>query len=329
LPGVSITPKMIPTNRRDFLRTVIAGLTGVATGRGASLDESAGRHRPLFHYSVCNELFEKWDFADSCRAARKFGYEGLEIAPFTLADRVDDISKERRKQFGHIIESEGLKFVGLHWLLVTPKWLHITTAQRDIRERSWHYFRKLVDFCGDLESYASARPAGAVMVLGSPKQRGTQGNTPADANGYLAEGLASLAPQAAARRITICLEPLDHTQTDVVNTLAEAVAVVRKVNHPAIQTMFDFHNTADEKEPVDLLVERYYPMIRHVHINEMDGRGPGTGHYDFRPVLRVLKNRKYSGWVSLEVFDFKEGAESIGREAMRYLRKLETQLSDA
>src|SRR5215471_11554080 len=128
---------MIPTNRREFLRTVIAGLTGVATGRGAPLDESAGRHRPLFHYSVCNELFEKWD-----------------IAPFTLADSVDDISKERRKQFGHIIESEGLKFVGLHWLLVTPKWLHITTAQRDIRERSWHYFRKLVDFCGDLESYA-------------------------------------------------------------------------------------------------------------------------------------------------------------------------------
>lgn len=324
---VSIRHNMIPTTRRAFLRTAIAGLMGAAPGRGASLDQTAGRHKPLFHYSICNELFEKWDFADSCRAARKFGYEGLEIAPFTLADSVDDISNERRKQFGRIIESEGLKFAGLHWLLVTPKWLHITTAQRDVRERSWHYFRKLVDFCGDLESSASTRPAGAVMVLGSPKQRGTQGNTAADARWYLAEGLANLAPQAAARRITICLEALDHSQTDVVNTLAEAVAVVREVNHPAIQTMFDFHNTADEKEPVDLLVERYYPMICHVHINEMDGRHPGTGHYDFRPVLEVLKNRKYSGWVSLEVFDFKEGAERIGRAAMEYLRKLETQLS--
>ncbi len=320
-------PKMIPITRRSFLRAATVGLVDAAAGRGTCVDESARLRKPLFHYSICNEIFEKWDFADACRAARKLGYEGLEIAPFTLADSVDDISSERRKQLGHIIQSEGLRFAGLHWLLVTPKWLHITTADRGVRERSWQYFSKLVDFCGDLASSASTRPAGAIMVLGSPKQRGTQGNTPADASRYLAEGLAGLAPQAAAHRITICLEALDHSQTNVVNTLAEAVAVVRKVNHPAIQTMFDFHNTADEKEPVDLLVERYYPMTRHVHINEMDGRHPGTGHYDFRPVLRVLKKRKYSGWISLEVFDFKAGAERIGREAMEYMRKLETQLS--
>jgi sugar phosphate isomerase/epimerase len=274
--------------------------------------------KPVFRYSICNEVFQKQEFAAACHAARQMGYTGLEIAPFTLADNIDDVSPARRKELRNILHSEGLLFAGMHWLLVTPKWLHITTADQSVRERSWEYFGKLVDFCGDL--------GGGVMVLGSPKQRGTQGISRQEATKHLADGLARLAPRAAARHATISMEALDHSQTDVVNTLADAVAVVKQVNHPAIQTMFDFHNIPDETEPPEVLVRRFRPMIRHVHINEMDGRHPGTGHFDFLPVLRVLKETKYTGWVSLEVFDFTPGAERIGSEAMAYMKKLETAL---
>ena len=291
------------TTRRELLLTTAALLAAP---------------KPPFRYSICNEVFEKQEFAAACGAARRMGYTGLEIAPFTLADDIDDISLARRKELRDILRSEGLTFAGMHWLLVTPKWLHITTGDKSVRERSWEYFGKLVDFCGDL--------GGAVMVLGSPKQRGTQGASREDATKHLAEGLARLAPRAAARHATISLEALDHTQTDVVNTLAEAVAVVKQVKQPSIQTMFDFHNIPDETEPPEVLVRRYRPMIRHVHINEMDGRHPGTGHFDFLPVLRVLKETKYTGWVSLEVFDFSLGAERIGGEAMAYMRKLEAQI---
>ncbi|MCX6618593.1 MAG: sugar phosphate isomerase/epimerase [Acidobacteria bacterium] len=300
-------------HRRLFLKgggTAIAGASRLKT-----LAEPA--RKPLFTYSICNEIFEKWDFAETCRTARKLGYAGIEISPFTLADNIDDIKPARRKELRDIIRSEGLRFVGLHWLLVTPKWLHVTTADKDVRERSWQYLGKLIEFCGEL-----GQPA--IMVFGSPKQRATgPGVNREQAIKYLTDGLAGAAPQAAARKITICLEALDHGQTDVVNTLAESVAAVKQVRHPAIQTMFDYHNVGDEKEPSEALVRRYYPMIRHVHINEMDGRHPGTGKYDFVPVLKVLKEKKYTGWVSLEVFDFKLGAERIAREAIEYIRGVE------
>jgi sugar phosphate isomerase/epimerase len=296
------------STRRQFLATAAASFA------------LRGQDRSLFRYSICNEIFEKWEFAAACRAARKMGYEGLEIAPFTLADSVDEISAARRKELRGILSSEGLRFAGLHWLLVTPKWLHITTGEKDIRERSWEYFGKLIDFCGDLGP-------GGIMVLGSPKQRGTRNATREEAVKRLAEGLAAVAPRAAARRATICLEALDHGQTDVVNTLDESVAMVRQINHPAIQTMFDYHNVGDEKEASDVLVRRHYPMIRHIHINEMDGRHPGTGSMDFVPVLKVLKEKGYRGWISLEVFDFKAGAERIGSEAMEFLKKLEARLT--
>jgi sugar phosphate isomerase/epimerase len=83
--------------------------------------------------------------------------------------------------------------------------------------------------------------------------------------------------------------------------------------------MFDTHNAVDEIEPHAALVEKYYDLIRHVHVNEMDGGYCGTGSYDFRPVLDVLRRRGYPGWVSLEAFDFKPGAETIANESLRYL----------
>jgi sugar phosphate isomerase/epimerase len=307
------------TTRRSFAKGAALGLLSAPAWLKAAPQSPRA---PLFNYSICNEVFEKWEFAATCRAVRKAGFAGIEISPFTLADSVDDIGAGRRKELRDIIRSEGLRFVGFHWLLVTPAWLHITTPDKEVRERSWQYFEKLIDFCGAL--------GGGVMALGSPKQRGTRdGATRQEATKRLVEGLARVAPRAAARQATICMEALDHAQTDVVNTLAEAVAVVRKVNHPAVRTMFDYHNVADEKEPSEVLVRRYYSLIRHVHINEMDGRHPGTGSYDFRPVLRVLKEKKYGGWISLEVFDFKMGAERIARETMEYMRSLEPQLTNA
>lgn len=305
---------MTRLTRRELLRTVTAASSAVL---------ATASPRQLFQYSICNEVFEKWDFAKSCRAAKKMGYSGIEIAPFTLAENVDDISAARRKELRDIIHSEGLRLAGMHWLLVTPSWLHITTGDKDVRERSWQYFRKLVDFCGDL---AGSKDGNPVMVLGSPKQRGTRGASRDEATKHLTAGLALLGPQAGSHHVTISLEALDHSQTDVVNVLAESVAIVKQIHHPAIQTMFDFHNTPDETEPHDALVRRYYPMIKHVHINEMDGRHPGTGHYDFLPVLRVLKEKGYRRWVSLEVFDAKPGAEKIGTEAMDYFKKLEEKL---
>ncbi len=271
-----------------------------------------------FKYAICNEVFEKREFAVQCRTIRAAGFQGIEIAPFTLADHLDDISRSRRRELRATIEGEGLQFAGLHWLLITPKWLHLTTADQAIRKKSWDYFLKLIDFCADMGK--------GVLVLGSPNQRGSKGNTPAEAGDNLRKGLAKVAPHARESGCTILIEALPSKDTNVVNTLSEAVQMVKELNTPAIQTMFDFHNTPDEKDPMDTIVRRYFQYIRHVHINEMDGRHPGTGNLDFLPVFKVLAELKYTGWVSLEVFDFKPGAESILRETMAYLRKLETRL---
>jgi D-psicose/D-tagatose/L-ribulose 3-epimerase len=308
-------------DRRGLICAGAAALGSALTSRWAASVGKPSQAPMRFRYAACNEMFEKADFASQCRTIHDAGFQGIEIAPFTLADSLDEISAERRRDLRDTIRSEGIRFAGLHWLLITPKWLHLTTADQGIRQKSWDYFLQLIDFCSDL--------GGGVMVLGSPKQRGSQGNTPADALKLFQEGLARIAPHAEERRCVIAIESLPRKDTDVVNTLQEAVRIVREIRSPAIQTMFDFHNTTDEREPMDLLVREYFPYIRHVHINEMDGRYPGTGNLDFLPVFRVLAERRYDGWISLEVFDFKPGAAEILSRTMAYLHNLEKTLTAA
>jgi sugar phosphate isomerase/epimerase len=84
--------------------------------------------------------------------------------------------------------------------------------------------------------------------------------------------------------------------------------------------MFDVHNAIDEAEPHAALVERHFDAIRHVHVNELDGRYCGAGDYDFTPLLEVLQRRAYAGWISVEVFDFSPGPERIAVESLRHLQ---------
>lgn len=269
--------------------------------------------RYQFRHAMCNEAYEKRPFAEVCRSVRKAGYTGIEIAPFTLADDPASITAAQRREYRSIIEGEGLRFAGLHWLMVSPKGLHVTTPDKALRQRSWGHIRNLVDLCADLG------PDG-VMVFGSPKQRETTGGlTREEATRNFVEGLAGVAPHASDRGVKVLIEALPANQCNVILTLEEAVSLVKEINLPAVQTMFDTHNAVDEKEPHAQLVDKYFPYIRHVHVNETDGGHCGTGSYDFKPVLAVLRRRNYPGWVSLEAFDFKPGAETIANESLRYL----------
>jgi sugar phosphate isomerase/epimerase len=266
-----------------------------------------------FRHSMCNEAFEGRPFAEMCAAIRHAGYTGIEIAPFTLAESPSGIGAGTRKEYRDIMQSEGLEFAGLHWLMVSPKGLHVTSPDGELRGRSWGHIRELIDLCADLG------PNG-VMVFGSPKQRSTTGGlTRAEATRNFIDGLAGVAPHACARGVTILVEALPANQADVILTLAEAVAIVDEIASPAVRTMFDVHNAIDETAPHAELVDRYFDYIRHVHVNELDGRHCGAGDYNFKPVFEVLRRRNYSGWVSLEAFDFSPGAERLAEESLRHL----------
>src|SRR4051812_32764493 len=114
-------------------------------------------------FAICNETFGDWSWERTCRFVAASGYDGIEIAPFTFAPSVEEIALDRRHEILRVAEDSGLEIVGLHWLLVSPKGLHLHTREAALRQRTVEYLRALIHFAGDLGA--------PVMTFGSPAQR--------------------------------------------------------------------------------------------------------------------------------------------------------------
>jgi len=265
-------------------------------------------------FAICNEIFQGWRLEDAFAFIKDVGYDGVEIAPFTLAERVEQISADERERIKGLAEKFGLEIVGLHWLLVSPPGLHLTTPDDSVREQTKAYFRELIRFCADL--------GGKIMVVGSPKQRSlVPGDTYEAAWERAKNFFAELLPLAEEHEITFCIEALPG-ETDFIPTLDEALRFVREMNHPNLQTMVDVKSAVNEGLRLDEAVRKAAPHLRHVHANDANKLGPGMGEVDFTPLARALKEVNYDGFVSVEVFDFSPGAERIARESLDYLRKV-------
>lgn len=275
-----------------------------------------------YRFAVCNELFQQLPFDAVCKQVRALGYRGLEIAPFTLSNDPAALSASEREQIRQTMAEHHLGFVGFHWLLAAPAGLHATTRDETVRKRTWNYVHELIDLCADLAASETRGPGETpLLVFGSPNQRSTvEGMTPREATDILTHELAHAAPHAESRGVKILIEALAPDQTDVITCLKDAVSIVKQIGSPAIGTMFDTHNAVAEPEPHAELVRKYAPYIHHVHVNELDGREPGMGNYDFSALLTALGELNYSGWVSLEAFDFSRDAGEVAARALNHLK---------
>jgi sugar phosphate isomerase/epimerase len=270
-------------------------------------------------YAICNETFEGWDHARVCEQVARLGYTGLEMAPFTLAPRITDVTAELRRQLRRQAETTGLQIIGLHWLLAKTQGLQLTAPEPDVRQRTADYLVELARCCQDL--------GGDLMVFGSPAQRRIPaGATLAQATDFAVDTLERALPGIAAAGVKLCLEPLSPPEADFINTCAEGTAIIRRINHPNLVLHLDVKAMSTDDGPTPELIRRYGPRAGHFHANDPNRRGPGFGNTDFVPIFQALKDSGYAGWVSVEVFDYSPDPETIARESIRYMRECEAKV---
>lgn len=264
-------------------------------------------------FCVCNEIFQGWKLEDVFGYAAKLGYDAVEIAPFTMANSVTEISRAERKRVRDLAARHVMQIAGIHWLLVKPEGLYINHPDRAIRERTAAYFCELTNFCADI--------GGTRMVLGSPKQRNLLPNvSPDQARDLTLETLHDALTLASERNVTICFEPLGPGETNFVNTAAEAIALVQRLPSPHFQIILDVKAMSSEAKPIPQIIRESWPHFAHFHANDPNLKGPGFGKVDFKPIAAALKEVGYDGFVSVEVFNFEEGPETIASRSLAYLQ---------
>jgi sugar phosphate isomerase/epimerase len=265
-------------------------------------------------FAICNETFEGWEHERVCRFVAEVGYAGLEIAPFTLAPLISQVSPEQRARVRGQAEAAGLQIIGLHWLLARTEGLHLTSPDEQVRRRTADYLVELARCSRDL--------GGNLLVFGSPAQRRLQpGISREQGWDYGADTLRRALPGIADCSVRLCLEPLAGSETDFINSCAEGVEMLERVPHPNFALHQDVKAMSAEETPVPELVRRYSSRTAHFHANDPNKRGPGFGATDFVPIFQALSDTGYNGWVSVEVFDYTPDPETIARQSLRYMRE--------
>jgi len=265
-------------------------------------------------FGICNETYQGWEFDAACAHAASAGYDGIEIAPFTLADDPRELSLEAATRYGRVAMQAGLEVIGLHWLLVKPMGLHLTTDDTAVRKQTIGFASRLAEIC--------AAMSGKIMVWGSPKQRNiAAGQKREDARGHAVDAIWDICEVAGPLGVTIAMEPLGPAETNFLNTAAETIEFIRAVDHPACQLHLDVKAMSTERLTIPEIITASRPWLRHFHANDPNLRGPGFGNVQFEPIAEALYSAGYEGFVSVEVFDYTPDPETIATNSIAYLKR--------
>ncbi len=264
-------------------------------------------------FAICNEIFQGWTMEQTMAFAAQAGYDALEIAPFTLAALVTDVPAVERQRLRDAAARHGLSISGVHWVLAKTEGLHLTHPDAGVRQRTSRYLCALVDFCADL--------GGSVVVVGSPKQRSRlPGVSPLQAWEWATAVFREPVMRAEQRSVTLCLEPLAPTETDFINTAAEAIQFVDQLHTPHFKIILDVKAMSAEAKPIPQIIRESWPQFAYFHANDPNLKGPGFGAVDFGPIATALHEVGYRGYVSVEVFNFDEGPRVIATRSLECLR---------
>ena len=266
--------------------------------------------------ALCNEVLRDMEFAKQCDYAAALGYDGLEVAPFTVSDQPHLLDAAARQALRRGAKDAGVVVTGLHWLLVAPAGLSLNGPDAALRQRTLDVMLRLVDLCAEL--------GGTVLVHGSPAQRSVAAGDDRDAAWKRARDSFTTVAEAAGKvGVTYCIEPLAQRETNFINTVEEASRMVKEVGHRAFRTMVDTSAAgAAESEPVAAVLDRWLPsgLIAHVQVNDRNRRGPGEGDDRFGPVFATLQRHGYDGVVAVEPFVYEPDGAACAARAIGYVR---------
>jgi len=269
----------------------------------------------IMRYAICNEHWGNLPFAQVCERIAAAGFEGVEIAPFTLHEDPRQLTEADMIRVTSAAKSAGIEVIGFHWLLTKPAFLHITSLDSTQRGDAAKLGRQLARLCG--------MAGGKVMVWGSPEARSLQPEW--DYEEAFKRGVdvvRSVAEEAGRYGVTIAMEPLGRKETNFLNTAEETIRFCKMVDHPACKLHLDVKAMSDETKPIPQIIEESKDWFVHFHTNDPNLLGPGMGEVKYEPIIAALRQVDYQGWLSTEVFNYDLGPDVIAQRSIDYLRQV-------
>lgn len=260
----------------------------------------AGEHAP-------DNAFVVWrGFEASIRKAKRLGYDGVELALGAAEDvRPEEIDRWLREE-GLCVSciSTGLTYA--------QRGLYMTHPDAAKRAEIVAVFEGLIRL---------AQHWGGLINVGRARGFVGPGQTRAQAEQLFLGCMRRILPEAEKRGVTIMLEPVNRYESNFLNALDDAAALLSRLQSPNVGIMADvFHmNIEDDSLPASLKRNRRY--VKYVHMADSNRKAPGQGHTDFPAVIEALREMAYDGWLGVEILPG-DSPDQSAEAAVRFLRAL-------
>ncbi len=266
-------------------------------------------------FAICNEIFQGWELEKQFETAAEVGFDGIEIAPFTMADSVLKIDAEQRRRIRDLSKQYGVEVVGIHWLLAGTSGYHVTDPDPEVRARTREYLKELVRFGVEI--------GGSMEVVGSPKQRNVkEGVTYEQAWEWFKQALSEAAKVEGAENFMICIEPLaPAVDNNFITRAEEARRMAREIGLPNVGVILDTYSGNQVEDDLPEEIRKTAELLGHYHCNDDNERAPGYGGIDFVPIMRALLDIDYQRYCSIEVFDFSLDPVEHCRKGLQTLKE--------
>lgn len=210
---------------------------------------------------------------------------------------------EQLEEFGIVAEA---------WNCLLPKEIRVTGPEVD-NYRIERYLRTAFERIEEL--------GGEIVVFGSGGARSVPEGFPMDEARDQLVVFVSLAGQIAGKHgIAVAVEPLNSRETNVINTIPEALDIVRAADHPFVKMLADLYHIDEQKEPVSDVLAAGENLI-HTHTADTGRLYPGSGSYPHTEFFAALRDIGYEGRMSVEC-TFRDW-DTEPRKALEFLRSMD------
>lgn len=251
--------------------------------------------------------FVFWDdLAAGCQQASELGFDAVEVFP-PAADSIN-VSDLRALLDRHQLKLAAVG-TGAGWV---KHRLTLTSADPSVRERARGFIFSIIEFSG---------PFGAPAIIGSMQGRHGDGVDRETAMGHLRDALNELGEHARQFGVPLIYEPLNRYETNLVNTVADGVQLLRSLSTNNVKLLADLFHMNIEEADLPAAIRAGGQTIGHVHFVDSNRRPAGCGHMDYGPIAAALREIGYEGYASAEAFPWPDSA-TAARQTIDAFRRL-------
>jgi len=242
-------------------------------------------------FSVSNIALTEFDHTEEIDQLASLGFSGLEVAPSRAwRDTWKGLTSSEVKNYRKSVEAAGLSVVGLHSLLFDQPELALF-SERETRENTLSYLTHLSKICRDL--------GGKTLIWGAGRKHSGLNFDLAEERAL--EFIRDLLSRVQDHGTCFCFEPLGPGDTNFVNSVLEAIELVKIIDHSAFQIQIDSKALMENDEVNASVFQKASPYLVHYHANEPGfGSLDGAGRVEHGKMAEFLCSVNYTGYVSLE-----------------------------